>query len=251
VTPGGTITRIIDATGDGTTPLWPSIPSIATDPEDNLYIASAPPRLGNLADAGVFKVTPFGEISRVVDASGDGTTPLTSPFSLAADACYLYVGDSMDTVIFRLALMPTNPRCADPIAVDVDIKPGGDSSPINLMSRGLIPVALLGSASFEVTEVDVSTLAFGPGAAGPAHKRGGHTADLNDDGFENLLSHYRIQESAIAINDTEACVTGELFDGARFEGCDTIRTVPACGLGFELGLLLPPLMALRRKSARG
>jgi hypothetical protein len=81
-----------------------------------------------------------------------------------------------------------------PHPLAIDIKPGSDTSLIQPFARGVIPVAILGSDGFNVNEIDVTTLAFGPDGAG------------------------------IAIGDVEACVTGELLDGTPFEGCDAIRT---------------------------
>ena len=132
----------------------------------------------------------------------------------------------------------------------VDIRPFSDTHPVNPMSRGVVPVAILGSDTLDVADIDRTTLAFGPAAAATVFARGGLVRDLNGDDVPDLVSLYRIQDTGIAFGDTEACVTGELLDGRPFEGCDAIETISGCGRGAELALLLPLLVGLRRRARR-
>lgn len=44
------------------------------------------------------------------------------------------------------------------IKVPVDIKPGSCPNPLNVKSRGVLPVAILGTDTFDVTQVDITTI---------------------------------------------------------------------------------------------
>ena len=112
---------------------------------------------------------------------------------------------------------------------EIDIKPGCDPATINPKSHGIVPVAILGSDGFDVTQVDPASLTFGPASAAPIQTNGRRFADTNGDGIMDLVTRYRIPETGIAPGDSEACLRGELLDGMPFASCDAIRTLPAWG----------------------
>jgi hypothetical protein len=111
----------------------------------------------------------------------------------------------------------------------------------------VIPVALLGSPRYDMDEVDPESLVFGPEAAPLAHRNCPHRLDVNGDGRLDLLGHFRTPRTGIAPGDPDACLAGRLDDGTPFQGCDRVRALPACGIGFELVLIAPLLRALRRR----
>jgi hypothetical protein len=113
----------------------------------------------------------------------------------------------------------------------IDIKPGSATNTINPKSKGVVPVALLGSDGFDVGKVDVTTLQFGPSGAPPAHDltrpgvRSGHMEDVNGDGHMDLMCHFRQQDTGLDSSFTEACLTGSLDGVASFTACDSVRVL--------------------------
>ena len=109
------------------------------------------------------------------------------------------------------------------IEVQIDIKPASDPNSINTKSMGLVAVAILGSDTFDVLDVDVSTLTFGSAGASPAHS--GHLEDVNGDGLTDLVTHYVQKQTGLAVGDTQACISGTTTDGTPISGCDSVNIV--------------------------
>ena len=109
----------------------------------------------------------------------------------------------------------------------IDIKPGSDPNGVNPKSKGVIPVAVLGSVDFDATQVDFSTVTFGPGEALPIHGdhvENGHVADTNGDFFDDMVLHFKVSETGIACGDTDATLTGQTFGGDSVIGTDAVKT---------------------------
>ena len=109
-------------------------------------------------------------------------------------------------------------------AVAIDIRPHSINNRINPKSRAKVSIALLGSPVFDVADVDAATLVFGPNRTGPVDEI--YLDDVNDDGWTDLVSRYRIQDTGVRSSDTEECLAGTLFGGTRIEACDSIMTAP-------------------------
>jgi hypothetical protein len=123
---------------------------------------------------------------------------------------------------FQTFVEPIPKPCA--ILVSIDIKPGSDTNPINPKSKGVIPVAILTTNTFDATTVDPLSVQFGPDGATEAHGRG-HIEDANGDGRLDLVLHFNTKETGIQCGDTSASLTGKTFNGQAIEGSDSIKTV--------------------------
>jgi hypothetical protein len=113
------------------------------------------------------------------------------------------------------------------IEVDIDIQPTRTNNNVRPNSSGLIPVAILNTDAFNTEDVDIDTVSFGPWGAIEVHSRD-HAKDVDGDGDKDLLFHFRISETGIVCEDTEATLKGRTKDGVEFSGTDSINTVK-CG----------------------
>ncbi len=110
----------------------------------------------------------------------------------------------------------------------IDIKPNSSPNTINLGSGGVVPVAILSSATFDATTVDPLTVTL---ASAPVKLKGNGTPqvqvqDVNGDGRLDLVIHIQTEALQLSANDTLAVLEGETFGGAAIVGTDLVRIVP-------------------------
>jgi hypothetical protein len=130
--------------------------------------------------------------------------------------------------------------------VVIEVQPFIPKDPIVLNSRLPVPVVVFGSSTVDVTQIDATTLRFGPNGAAPLFSKivtvGGQT---------DLLAFFEVPDTGLALGDTQACLQGQI-SGQPFRGCDDVVVImfKGCGLGFELAPILPLLLWLRGRRLR-
>jgi hypothetical protein len=105
--------------------------------------------------------------------------------------------------------------------VMIDIKPGTDVNSLNIGSLGVTPVAVLTTSDFDASIVDPVSVSFADAA--PLRWT---LEDVDGDGDDDLMFHFKTQELNLDANSTEAILTGSTFDGTLIEGIDSLNIVP-------------------------
>jgi sugar lactone lactonase YvrE len=114
--------------------------------------------------------------------------------------------------------------------VTVDLKPDSDQNPLNPKSKGVVPVAVLGTETFDATKIDARSVRFGATGteAAPAHSQ---LEDVNGDGRLDMVFQFRT--TALGIPPTRPArtqvplkLTGRTVDGQVFEGEDVADITP-------------------------
>ncbi len=123
------------------------------------------------------------------------------------------------------------------LPLSVDIKPGSSDNPVNLMAAGdgSLAVAVLSSASFDASTVDVASVTLGSAAGGAGverRKNGAYQAslaDANGDGRADLVLHFD-RQALIAggwldANTTALTLLGNLRSGVQVAATDAVKPV--------------------------
>ena len=201
-----------------------------TTNKDTLLIVAAPGVLGNDSD-------PDGDTLTAIQADNPGYGTLTlnadGSFTYQPNAGFLGTDDffylaydgktGYESATVTITVVETTT-----ITVDIDIKPGSSPNSINQGSNGVIPVAILSSATFDATTVDPSTVELG--GAGVAVRGKGksmaHNEDVNGDGLVDLV----VQVETQGLDDLGAGgtveLTGTTFSGEDIVGYDDVVIVP-------------------------
>ena len=109
--------------------------------------------------------------------------------------------------------------------IQIDVLPGVYPNVIyKNRPNELIPVAILGSNSLSVSDINSSSLRFGLNSAIAISIE---FKDVDGDGHTDLVGNYRVGDAGLGASSTKACIVGTVSDGSSganvsFTACDSV-----------------------------
>lgn len=190
------------------------------------------------------------------DLDEDGNTEEPTPFDLDGNPRFANIPGVRDSGN-GIAPIVDMGAYEFQLVLALDIKPGGCPNPLNAMSHGMLPVAVLGMEDFDAALIDISSLTIaradgiGDSVSPNEGPPGPHTTlddvatpfdgelcnchDLDGDGITDLVIHFSTPQIVEAMqlenlpdgSQIELVISGMLTDTTPFTAIDCIELVPA------------------------
>lgn len=211
---GNTIVSTVTITNPVTNPAVKNVQ--LTDVDTSWFTITTPMPLsfGDIAPgASVTK-----QIEAKAVAEGTGITNKVS-FSGTSDEGATYTGSTISS-----AFDITKPKV---ITVPIDIQPGDSVSAMNMDSKGVTPVAILSTSTFEATKVDTTTVKFGPTGTETTVVKSS-VQDVNGDGMPDIMVWFVTKDAGFATAGlTKGVLSGQTTDTPpiTFQGSDDVKII--------------------------
>ena len=132
-------------------------------------------------------------------------------------------GTSVAGLVLAESVIPTG------VEVTIDIRPGSERNPVNPKSNGVLPVAILSSATFDATQADPGTIYLEGAPVCSPSENGKYQAseeDIDQDGLTDLMVKIDVELLDLVAPTGTATLVGETFAGEPFWGADNFTIVP-------------------------
>ena len=113
--------------------------------------------------------------------------------------------------------------------VSIDIRPHNATNSIYLRSQGDFRVAILGTATFDASQVDPATVVFAGASPKLRAKRNRYACrleDVNGDRLQDLVCVIPISQLELQGADTAAMLTATTYAGQAIAGIDAVKVIP-------------------------
>jgi hypothetical protein len=131
------------------------------------------------------------------------------------------------------------------LVVDIDVRPNSIGQTLNVLSRGIVAVAMLGQEGLVFEDIDFTSIRFGDPndelfpeqVAQPIHDLTresaleDHVRDVNGDLLPDLVLHFVPAATLLDVGYRPACLVGamkataDVADPPSFAGCETVRVI--------------------------